>query len=243
MTLEIERLSSTGYRTLSARMLDDLIKLGDSNFSSNSNELPSIDDLERFLNRVENPQLSYMNLNNRFSEQRKKESSLINKLKEIYDGGVMSGYLNYFLSKLNIVIHETKEQEYKIEQFVEICNKYLTSSGDSKSLRFDPTKLEVIVNDDFSGSRISLNDLSSGEKQVISLMAILYLSADENKIILIDEPELSLSIKWQRMLLPDIDKGKNVNQVIAITHSPFIFDNEMEKSATSMTIKRILPNE
>ncbi|MDM7055806.1 AAA family ATPase, partial [Klebsiella variicola] len=151
--------------------------------------------------------------------------------------------LNYFLSKLNIVIQQTKEQEYKIEQFVEICNKYLTSSGDSKSLRFDPSKLEVIVSDDFTGTRISLNDLSSGEKQVISLMAILHLGGDDNKIILIDEPELSLSLKWQKMILPDIDKAKKVDQVVAITHSPFIFDNELEKSATSMKIRRAISDE
>jgi len=243
MTLEIERLSSTGYRTLSAKMLDDLIRLGDSNFEFANNDLPSIDDLERFLNRVENPQHTYSITGP--LESKKKENSLIRKLKHLYDEDKVkeTGYLNYFLSKLNIVIQETKEQEYKIEQFVEICNKYLTSSGDSKSLRFDPSKLEVIVNDDFTGSRISLNDLSSGEKQVISLMAILYLGSDENKIILIDEPELSLSLKWQKMLLPDIDKAKKVNQVVAITHSPFIFDNELEKSATSMKIRRAIIDE
>lgn len=243
MTLEIERLSSTGYRTLSAKMLDDLIRLGDSNFEFANNDLPSIEDLERFLNRVENPQHTYPQ-HGPF-EPKKKENTLIRKLKTLYDDDKVkeTGYLNYFLSKLNIVIQQTKEQEYKIEQFVEICNKYLTSSGDSKSLRFDPSKLEVIVNDDFTGSRISLNDLSSGEKQVISLMAILYLGGDDNKIILIDEPELSLSLKWQKMILPDIDKAKKVNQVVAITHSPFIFDNELEKSATSMKIRRAILDE
>ncbi|EKM5753282.1 ATP-binding protein, partial [Cronobacter sakazakii] len=138
------------------------------------------------------------------------------------------------------IIQDTKEQESKIETFVAICNKYLKSAGDSKFLTFDPSKLEVIVYDDFSGEPIALNDLSSGEKQVISLMAILYLYDNENKIILIDEPELSLSLPWQKLILPDVDQCPTVSQVIAITHSPFIFDNELSMNATAMRITKKL---
>ncbi|EKI3603217.1 ATP-binding protein, partial [Salmonella enterica subsp. enterica serovar Cerro] len=97
----------------------------------------------------------------------------------------------------------------------------------------------VVVYDDFSGDRIQLNDLSSGEKQVISLMSILYLYDNNNKIILIDEPELSLSLPWQKLLLPDIDQCNTVSQVIAITHSPFIFDNELAVNATAMKVTKI----
>ncbi|HFQ0131482.1 TPA: AAA family ATPase, partial [Escherichia coli] len=109
---------------------------------------------------------------------------------------------------------------------------------DSKSLKFDPQRLEVIVKDTYTGDRISLNDLSSGEKQVISLMATIYLNDNTPKIILIDEPELSLSIEWQRMILPDLNAGENVRQIIAITHSPFIFDNELDPYATAMKVRK-----
>lgn len=99
----------------------------------------------------------------------------------------------------------------------------------------------MIVYDEFSGEKIKLNDLSSGEKQVISLMSILYLYDNNNKIILIDEPELSLSLPWQKLLLPDVDKCNTVSQVIAITHSPFIFDNELSSNATAMRVVKQLP--
>ncbi|HEC0404301.1 TPA: hypothetical protein R1R37_005202, partial [Klebsiella aerogenes] len=94
MTLEIERLSSTGYRTLSAKMLDDLIRLGDSNFEFANNDLPSIEDLERFLNRVENPQ--HTSLQYGPFETKKKENTLITKLKTLYDDNKVkeTGYLN-----------------------------------------------------------------------------------------------------------------------------------------------------
>ncbi|XRP07374.1 AAA family ATPase [Enterobacter cloacae] len=80
-----------------------------------------------------------------------------------------------------------------------VINILRVQERDSKFLTFDQSKLEVIVYDEFSGEKIQLNDLSSGEKQVISLMSILYLYDNSNKIILIDEPELSLSLPSQKL--------------------------------------------
>ncbi|BAO34744.1 TPA: AAA family ATPase [Serratia marcescens] len=237
LTLDIERTSNLGYRSLSAKMLEDLIKYGNNDrIAKEQNALPSIEDLERFLNRVEDTGTSPRE--RRASETKKK--SLIDSLKSLYNRDAIKDitYLNYFLTQLNSVIQETKEQESKIEKFVAVCDKYLSSAGDSKSLKFDPQSLEVIVKDSYTGERISLNDLSSGEKQVISLMATIYLNDNTPKIILIDEPELSLSIDWQRMILPDLNAGENVKQVIAITHSPFIFDNELDPYATAMKVHK-----
>lgn len=71
---------------------------------------------------------------------------------------------------------------------------------------------------------------------MISLFARLHLYSG-NKIILIDEPELSLSIDWQRKIMVDILSSSTCTQAIAITHSPFIFDNDLEPFATSLKLK------
>ena len=73
--------------------------------------------------------------------------------------------------------------------------------------------------------------LSSGEKQIVSLFSHLYLSHQNNYIVLIDEPEMSLSVKWQRMFLQDVRKGGFCYGLIAVTHSPFIFENELDRYA------------
>lgn len=78
---------------------------------------------------------------------------------------------------------------------------------------------------------ILLKNLSSGEKQIISLFSKLYLNTDEKNIILFDEPELSLSILWQKRLLPDIINSNRCSFIAIITHSPFIFDNEFRERA------------
>lgn len=97
--------------------------------------------------------------------------------------------------------------------------------------------MAVSVVDSWTGTNLELNDLSSGEKQVVSLIAHLYLEP-RNKLVLIDEPELSLSIEWQKKILPDIARSPRCKQLLAITHSPFIFDNEMDQLATSLDVNR-----
>ena len=97
--------------------------------------------------------------------------------------------------------------------------------------------MKVVVRNSWTGEEVELNDLSSGEKQVISLLARLYLYPEE-KIVLIDEPELSLSIDWQKRLLPDLLFSPSCAQLLAITHSPFIFDNELDPYAGPMLIDR-----
>ncbi len=79
----------------------------------------------------------------------------------------------------------------------------------------------VIENEQFD---IPLDNLSSGEKKII-LLFLVCLFFDE-ATLLIDEPELSLSIIWQEQLLPDLLKYTTIKQLIVATHSPFIASDE-----------------
>ena len=85
-----------------------------------------------------------------------------------------------------------------------------------------------------NGQTVKLTQLSSGEKQIVSLFSKLYLEGKEKSIVIIDEPELSLSIKWQQMLLPDIMRSGNCSFLLTVTHSPFIFENEFDMDAQEM---------
>lgn len=55
ITLDIERQSSAGYRSLSATMLDDLIRHEHRIKQADNNVLPEIEDLTRFLSRLDKP--------------------------------------------------------------------------------------------------------------------------------------------------------------------------------------------
>lgn len=74
---------------------------------------------------------------------------------------------------------------------------------------------------------ISSDKLSSGEKQMLSFLC--YNAFNENTPIFIDEPELSLHIDWQRLLLPTLLNQSTGNQFFIATHSPFIFTGYQHK--------------
>ena len=69
--------------------------------------------------------------------------------------------------------------------------------------------------------------MSSGEKQLISLFATLLLSKKDNYLIVVDEPELSLSVLWQERLIEDIISIEFCKSLVAVTHSPFIYGEKL----------------
>ncbi len=74
---------------------------------------------------------------------------------------------------------------------------------------------------------IASDKLSAGEKQMLSFLC--YNAFSENAAIFIDEPELSLHVDWQRLLLPTLLEQGTGNQFFIATHSPFIYAKYPDK--------------
>ena len=64
--------------------------------------------------------------------------------------------------------------------------------------------------------------LSSGEKETIVLFYNLLFEISSGEILLIDEPEISLHIAWQRMFINDLKKIAELRNltILVATHSP-----------------------
>ena len=118
----------------------------------------------------------------------------------------------------------------QIEKFTIVCNEYL------QNIKLFVKSRRITPINKMSGEIITFDQLSSGEKQIIYIFSHVYLIHKRNVIILFDEPELSLSLTWQRRILPDIVNSGRCSFLLAITHSPFVFDNELEKYAQGINI-------
>ena len=140
--------------------------------------------------------------------------------------------LDYFVMLMKIH-DDTKAKDEAVNKFVQIVNGYLKLSNGFKELSFNGSNLSVSILDSRLAKEIKFDALSSGEQQIVSIFAKLNFS-DKKYIILIDEPAISLSVEWQRKFLPDICNSNNCSQLIAITHSPFIFENELEEYTDSL---------
>lgn len=133
--------------------------------------------------------------------------------------------LIYFISKMFNGFFEQRKKDQALKNFTETCTKYFNN----KTMNYDENSINVSVNliqnKIVCEDEIPLEDLSSGEKQIVSLFSKLFLEEEKEYFILFDEPELSLSVEWQKMLLKDVLTAPSCHMLLCMTHSPFIFDN------------------
>ncbi|WMT13682.1 AAA family ATPase [Serratia fonticola] len=162
------------------------------------------------------------------------EEQKLKILNLVSSGDIFIGHdpLIYFVANLLKVYKQQQINDNAIQSFTSVSNKYLRD----KEVVYNESNVTIDIIRKKNASLVDIETLSSGEKQIISLFALLYLKNDTNLAIFFDEPELSLSIEWQKTLLPDIlDSGK-CKFLFCTTHSPFIFDNELQTNTVDLGI-------
>lgn len=169
------------------------------------------------------------------SDKMQLERTIAN-LKQGYGSTQNEQVIAHFLSKLVALYREQQKSETDVRDFVQLCNAYLTG----KSIVYDDVNYIIYIQqasnsgEKDEADKLELKVLSSGEKQIVSLFSHIYFSGDKNYFVIIDEPELSLSVPWQQRFLPDIINTGRCTGMIAVTHSPFIWENELEPYVRSL---------
>lgn len=128
-------------------------------------------------------------------------------------------YLMNLLNKILENYSKLSDIDNRIKRFVDVVNKYFIN----KEFVYNQSSLDIAIYSR-EKKKIELNQLSSGEKQLVSIFSKILLE-DKETIVLFDEPELSLSIEWQKEFLVDISNSNSLFFLVAVTHSPFIFEN------------------
>jgi ABC-type Mn2+/Zn2+ transport system ATPase subunit len=80
------------------------------------------------------------------------------------------------------------------------------------------------------GEEIKLSSLSSGEQHQLVLLYELLFKTQDGTLLLIDEPELSLHVAWQKRVIPDLERVIELNKldVVLATHSPQIINDRWD---------------
>ena len=219
ITSEIIESAVTWYSRISGRMLDELMT-------------GVLVDREK-LEKISNPEALRIVLDRlgpNISEERKHEILSLVQSENIHNDKYNA--LAYFLSNLIEIYDQQRDKDNRIKEFVGVTNKYLVG----KEIRYDESNVTITVINTRTETEVLLEKLSSGEKQLISILSKLYLESSRKSLIIFDEPELSLSIEWQKTLLPDIIASDQCGLLLAATHSPFIFENELDCFAEALNI-------
>lgn len=126
---------------------------------------------------------------------------------------------------------------YPISKFEDTINSYFSGGTFSKKIFIEKGEIFFCMND--SPNRLGINKLSSGEQQLVIFFIhlIFGLDANEEGIYIVDEPEISLHLSWQRKLINSITDINNNLQLIFATHSPEIIGPHRDSTFKLNNIK------
>lgn len=99
--------------------------------------------------------------------------------------------------------------------------------------KIEPRDGQKVISFIENGKLSDVNQLSSGEKQIVFRGGFILkdLNSVKGAIILIDEPEISLHPKWQQKILAFFKdlftnkEGKQTSQIFIATHSPYLLQS------------------
>ncbi|MDE6260187.1 MAG: ATP-binding protein [Oscillospiraceae bacterium] len=118
-----------------------------------------------------------------------------------------------------------------ITTFLKTVNSFFDVGEDKKQI-FINNVGRITLEATSPQRKVSLYNLSSGEKQIVIIFACLIfgLSAGESGIYIIDEPEASLHLAWQKNFVESIRRVNGSIQLIFATHAPEIIGRYSSKA-------------
>lgn len=133
--------------------------------------------------------------------------------------------LKIYFDDFEVKYHVYEDFINKLDLYTDIINHRLSFKTMKISKEFG---ISII---DENNKNLKLTQLSSGEKQEIVLFYDLIFGTQKDVLLLIDEPEISLHITWQKKFMDDllrIISYKGFNVIVA-THSPQIINNHWDR--------------
>lgn len=163
-------------------------------------------------------------------------NNIEDRSKPIYPNDVTPLTLLRRTERINELSSELENSKKKIFERLDDYVKLLNEFHETKDFSLQDSKVGglSIIKDK---TDISINQLSSGEKQLIILLTEALLQKGKQTLFIADEPELSLHIEWQRKVISSIRKLNPNSQIIVATHSPEIVGKYKE---STINMERII---
>lgn len=199
--------------------IQSMVKMVASSYSNISNELDSTFP-QRLFAQVDGLKRNEFDL--KLSELRDKVEKLqtygisnIGKLDEIQFKEEDARALKVYFSDFEKKYQQYEELINSLEMFADIINRRFLF----KKVYISAKEGLYVLDDE--GNDIPLRKLSSGEKETLVLFYQIIFEVSKGWMLLIDEPEISLHIAWQRMFIEDMQaivRERGIKVIIA-THS------------------------
>lgn len=181
--------------------------------------LSTIDDVEGYLAEFSLAEAELMGSYNLESEIEELYDLLV---KDPYEAGRIGAKERIEKLEIDEARYQDSElqHEYEYQKAKELC-ELANARLLFKSFQLDDEYCSIhLVSED--GAPIPLSALSSGEQHLLVLYYQLLFEIEPDTLVMIDEPELSMNVVWQRNFLKDLQRIIELRKfdVLIATHSP-----------------------
>ncbi|NVO31485.1 AAA family ATPase [Hymenobacter lapidiphilus] len=200
--------------------------------ASKSFEIPDLENkIITYFDKLHKIQKDLADESKKSQKSGKKSEAFMNKLGQWFINIPQLQRIDSIISIYEDAQNEIVSHYRKFIAFEALANKYFEENNKKLSIKKNG-EIEIQLPD---GRQNSIFKLSSGEKQVIVMLAQL-IFGEKRKIFIIDEPELSLHLGWQEIFVQTIQEASPDTQFILATHSPSIIGSiENEKYCVDLT--------
>ena len=162
----------------------------------------------------------------------------INVLTKINDKDKLKQFvLDLFKDEENSVrtFFEEKMREIVKKKVISEIYEYLDSFFVDKTSIKDTGSFDFLINN----SRINYLQLSTGEKQLLYILLVVFNTNKKTCILLMDEPDLGLHVIWKEKFVSILRKINPNAQIILTTHAPSMVRGWVEhvKEVKQITVK------
>lgn len=213
------------------KKLKNLISEISNDYSTVANELDSSYPNRLFSMDKGISEIEYKNqmeeMTNKFEKLNKYDISALKTSANVIFKAEHNKALKIYFDDFNIKYKVYEDFIRKLDIFTNIVNGRLSY----KQIKISREYGIIVTDNENSNKTLKLSQLSSGEKQVIVLFYELIFEVPNNLILLIDEPEISLHITWQKKFMDDLLQIVDYKgiKVIVATHSPQIINNHWDR--------------
>ena len=113
------------------------------------------------------------------------------------------------------MIDELEVEKLILSSINLLVDKFNTFLINEKKLVVNSHEVFIEIGDE----RHSVNELSSGERHILTFLALVLFEGQGRDFLVIDEPEISLNIRWQRELMSLFSALLPSTQIIVASHS------------------------
>ncbi|WP_214798369.1 AAA family ATPase [Exiguobacterium sp. s50] len=231
-TFELQKRSSLGLNTVLKKLISTLIENTFQSKDSTSirirnkkvhSDTDSAEKLIDLANQLKLRNVDYNSIKDYFSL---KESNLKNEIEDKIafeerlddHDKIIRELISLYSSHLLKMETLLKPFDFLQDNFTKFFKNRLNLHIDEKSFIITQSK--------------SFKDLSTGEKQLVTILSYssLLKSIVYRPLIIIDEPELSLHLKWQLELIPTLLELPNKPKLLIATHSPYIANHKFKNN-------------